>query len=156
MKKLTLYGLALLLVASTSTAVAGDRDNRHNKHERHASKHERQYNKHHRHYNSRSNSHYNRSYNRHYSYDGFRGYRGGHHYRNRYYPSAYFGAALIGSAISYNLYHQHNGASCYDDHSNDHNRSRNRTYSEVVACHRIERLADGSERRVEMPRSQCQ
>ncbi|MFT4824308.1 MAG: hypothetical protein ACJAUG_002094 [Halioglobus sp.] len=172
MKKLTLYGLALLLIASTSTAFAGDADNRrhdkHNKYDRHASKHERQYNKHDRHYNSRFNSHYNSHYNRHYSHNGFRkhrGYRshhgfrefhGGNYYRSSYYPSAYLGAALIGSAISYNRYHQHNGASCYDDHSNDSRQSSNRNYSEIVGCHRIERLADGSERRVEVPRAQCQ
>lgn len=167
MKKLTLYGLALLLIASTTAAFAGDRDNRrhdkYNKHDRHASKHERHYNKHDRHYNR----HYNSRYDRHYSHRGFRSHRGyrshrgfrqfrGGHYRNDYYPSAYLGAALIGSAINYSLYHQHNGATCYDDHSNDRNRSRDRNYSEVVGCHRIERLADGSERRVEVPRSKCQ
>lgn len=165
MKKFTLYGLALLLVASTSIAFAGDRDHRrHDKHDRqYSSKHERHYNKHDRHYNKHYNRHYKTHYNRYYSGHGFRSHRGyrshhgfrGGYYPHYYYPSAYLGAALIGSAINYSLYHQHNGATCYDNHSSDRNRSSDRNYSEVVGCHRIERLADGSERRVDVPLSQC-
>lgn len=78
------------------------------------------------------------------------------HYRSDY--SGYLGAALLGSAITYTLFHHHNGAVCHDSHgyrdSHDY-RDRYSSRYDVVGCHRIERFADGSERRVSVPLSQC-
>ncbi len=139
MKRLTVYGLAFLLVAGTTAALAGGRGHggysggHHNRHGGH-------------HYN-----HYRPS--RHYGHHG--GHYSGYYRPNYYYPS-YLGAALIGSAFSYSLYPSHNGAACYDSHSSDRYQQRSSGYSEVTGCHRIERLPDGSERRVEVPISQCQ
>ncbi len=65
-----------------------------------------------------------------------------------YYP---LGAALVASAVNYSLYHSHGGLPCYEQHAT--------TYSppapEVVGCHRIERYPDGSQRRVDVPLSEC-
>ena len=138
MKKLTVYGLALLLVTGTTTALAGGRD-----HRSYSSGH---------HYKHRShNNHFYKSHShrKHHRYS--HGY-----YRPRHFAHSYLGAALVGSALTHSLYHTHNGARCYDNHSNDRYRQRTEEYSEVVGCHRIERLADGSERRVELPMEQCQ
>ncbi len=154
MKKLTAYGLAFLLFTGTSAALAdrGDRgdhgggydDNRgqHYKHKKHHHKHKKHHYKHRKHhYKNYYRGHHNRFYNRRYYAPGY------------YYPS-YLGAALIGSALTSSLYHTHSGERCYQNHSDNQYRqsSSNR---EVVGCHRIEILADGSERRVEVPMSQC-
>ena len=139
MKHITHYGLAFLLITSTTVALAGERG----------------------HGGGQGGYHGGQNY----RHGGHRGHRG-HHYRpNRhysnyyrpgyYYPS-YLGAALIGSAFSYSLSHNHDGASCYENHSNDRYRQSSGAYNEVVGCHRIERLSDGSERRIEVPMSQCQ
>jgi hypothetical protein len=143
MKQLTVYGLAFLLVAGTTAALAGGRGHggysgdHHYRHGGHHYNHYRPY----RHY-----GHNGGNYGRHYS---------GYYRPNYYYPS-YLGAALIGSAFSYSLSHSHNGATCYDSHASDRYQQRSSGYSEVTGCHRIERLPDGSERRVEVPISQCQ
>jgi len=78
------------------------------------------------------------------------------HYRNDY--SGYLGAALLGSAITYTLVHRHNGADCHDNHGYRDTRDYRDRYSnryDVVGCQRIERYANGSERRVSVPLSQC-
>lgn len=75
-----------------------------------------------------------------------RHYRGGHY-------SDYLGAALVGSALTYSLYHLHDGAVCYDSHPEP--RDRHYRSSEVVGCHRIERHADGSQVRVDVPMAEC-
>ena len=78
------------------------------------------------------------------------------HYRSDY--PGYLGAALLGSAITYALFHQHNGADCHDSHGYRHSRDYRDRYSnryDVVGCHRIERFADGSERRVTVALAQC-
>lgn len=78
------------------------------------------------------------------------------HYR-RDYPG-HFGAALLGSAITYALLHQHNGALCRDSHGHRDTRESRGRYSNrhpLVNCHRIERFADGSERRTRVPLAQC-
>lgn len=78
------------------------------------------------------------------------------HYRHDY--SGYLGAALLGSAITYTLFHQHNGADCHDSHGYRDSRDYRDRYSnryDVVGCHRIERFADGRERRVRVPLAQC-
>lgn len=139
MKKLTAYGLAFLLFTGTSAALAGrgDRDDhgRHNDNRRH-------YNNGGHHYNHYYRGHRNNFYYRRYPSRGY------------YYPS-YLGAALIGSALTTSLYHSHNGQSCYENHADDQYRRNSSSNREVVGCHRIEILADGSERRVEIPMSQC-
>ncbi len=78
------------------------------------------------------------------------------HYRKDY--AGYLGAALLGSAITYTLFHQHNGAVCHDSHGHRDSHDYRDRYSsryDVVGCHRIERFADGSERRVSVPLAQC-
>lgn len=136
MKQLTVYGLAFLFVITTSTALAGGRGHSGRQHYRHGGYHFDNHRQHPRHaYRS--------------------GYRGGY-YRPGYHYPPYLGAALLGSALASSLYHNHNGSRCYDNHSADRYQQQAGRYSEVVGCHRIERLADGSERRVEMPMSQCQ
>jgi hypothetical protein len=150
MKKLTAYGLAFLLFAGTSVALAGRGDHgRHNDNNRHNNKHynNKHYNNKHynnggHHYNHYYRGHRNRFYSRRYYAPGY------------YYPS-YLGAALIGSALTTSLYHSHNGARCYQNHADDQYRQSSSSNREVVGCHRIEVLADGSERRVEVPMSQC-
>lgn len=58
------------------------------------------------------------------------------------------GEALIGAAVSFALYHNHDGRPCYDRH---HWRGR---YSRV-GCHRIEYLGNGVQRRRDVPLSAC-
>lgn len=89
------------------------------------------------------------------SYNKYWGHSNTHHrgYGGGYYYPGYFGAALVGAALTASLYHIHNGARCYDRHADNYRSSR--SYSEVTGCYRIERFADGSERRVELPMSQC-
>jgi hypothetical protein len=151
MKPLTLYGLAFLLIVGTTTALAGGRG-----HGGHNGGHNGGHQGgHHYKYQGHHYKHYKpyRSY----------GYYGGHYRPDYYYPS-YLGAALIGSALTSSLYHSHNGARCYEDHSGGlyqprnqlRNQQRDSGSREVIGCHRIEILADGTERRVEMPMSQCQ
>jgi hypothetical protein len=126
MKQLTVYALAIVLIVGTTAALAGDRGK---------GNHHRGYKKQWAH----SNYHH-------------RGYYGGH-FKSGHYYAGYFGAALVGAALTANLYHTHNGAHCYDRHPDNYRSSR--SYSEVPGCYRIERFADGSERRVELPMSQC-
>ena len=160
MKQFSVYTLALLLVVGTTSALAGGRDHRRHSNDRHNT-HRSHYS-----YGNHYKSHYRHGYNRHH---GSSHYRRGF-YRPSFYGHSYLGAALIGSAFSYSLYHRHNGAVCYDNHGSDRYGSGRydgdryasdryeprASYSEVVGCHRIERLADGTERRVDVPRSQCE
>jgi hypothetical protein len=139
MRQMTALGLAAMLAAASTAVLAGDRDHRGGHHYR--------------------GGHHDR----HYRGDGYRGghpapryYRGGwaRPWYRPYYPynySAYLGSALVGSAVAYSLYHSHGGLSCHDDHP-----ERGGSRYEVVGCHRIEILPDGSERRVEVPLSACQ
>ncbi len=150
MKQLSVYTLALILVVGTTSVLASSRDHRrysndhHNTHRSHYS------------YGNHYKTHSRHSYKRHHSPNRYsRGF-----YRPSFYGHSYLRAALIGSALSYRFYHQHSGAVCYDSHGSDL-RGRDRyeprtSYSEVVGCHRIERLSDGSQRRVDVPRSQCE
>ena len=126
MKQLTVYAFAIVLVTGTTAALAGSRGH---------GKHHGSYNKHWGHHNSHH-----------------RGYGGGY-FRGGYNYPGYFGAALVGAALTAKLYHTHNGARCYDRHPENYRSSR--SYSEVSGCYRTERFADGSERRVELPLSQC-
>ena len=93
------------------------------------------------------------------------GYKHGHH-RTHWYPRPYYrtvyyypshhhhnhhsnyyeplGAALIGAAITYSIFHSHDSG--YSGSSGG---------SDVVGCHRIERYPNGSERRVEVPIAEC-
>jgi hypothetical protein len=139
MKKLTVYSLAFLLVTATTAALAGGR-NHGGQSGRHGGGH--------------NYKHGGQHYNRHWSPPRYRRYN--NHYRYDYYYPSYLGAALVGSALNYSLYHTHNGASCYDNHSSNQSQPRSGNYSEVVGCYRTERLSDGSERRVDVPMSQCQ
>ncbi len=72
--------------------------------------------------------------------------------------AGHLGAALLGSAISHTLFHHHNGAVCHDNHGYRNSRDYHHRFNsrnQVVGCHRVERFADGSERRVRVPLSQC-
>ena len=126
MKQFTVYALAIVLIVGTTAALAGER-----RHGNHHGGYKKQW--------GHSNYHH-------------RGYYRGHFNSGHYY-AGYFGAALVGAALTANLYHTHNGAHCYDRHPDNYRSSRN--YSEVPGCYRIERFSDGSERRVELPMSQC-
>ena len=89
-------------------------------------------------------------------------WRGGHFYgphwryrhggRDHYRAGAFLGGALLGSAITYSLAHEHDHRHC-TDRSHDHYRDGSRT--RIAGCYRIERLPDGRERRVELPLSAC-
>lgn len=133
---------------------------RHNKyssshHSRHKYSHRRSYRYPH------SYSHkYSRGYRRHHGHIGYRPLRHRYHHGVSYYSHdrvfpAVLGAAIVGSAITHSLYHTHGGSVCYDKHDNYSNNYRDSGYSEVVGCHRIERMPDGSERRVEVSMSEC-
>lgn len=63
-------------------------------------------------------------------------------------PLGPVGGAVIGSAITYSLVHDHN-----DHRDCDHAVGERH---EITGCYRIEQLPDGRERRVELPRSACQ
>lgn len=134
MKQPTVYAMAFLLVVATSAALAGGRH-----HGGHSGRQQ----------HGHGGQHFDQ-----YRHPPRHGYRGGY-YRPSYYPS-YFGAALLGSAFAYSLYHTHNGASCYEAHSTARYQQRTSRNSEVIGCHKVEQLADGSERRVDVPMSQCQ
>jgi Ni/Co efflux regulator RcnB len=155
---LSTIGLALALAVGTSSVMAagnhGDRHNRgwNSSHEqsRHGAHQRRDnYNRHAR--VQHRSSHYNRwSYNS-YRYRGYSPSHWRHRSRGGYYPS-YIGVRLAGSLIGHSAYHLHSGAVCYDAHQRD---GRPGNYNEVVGCHRIERMPDGNQRRVEVPLSQC-
>ncbi len=107
----------------------------------------------------RSNRYNDRDYYR--KYD--RSWRGHDYWRRPWHGSGYnyyadaMGAALVGAAVSYALYHSHDGASCYEDHgysSSSYGYSSSDSYR-VAGCHRIEQLPDGTVRRIEMPLSAC-
>lgn len=110
-------------------------------------------------YNNRNNHRSNYRYNRNYrSFYGNQYWRGGRYYApprynyNRYngywgVPSAFIGGALIGSSLNYSRYHDR------DDHRYCDHSTQNR--QESSGCYRVERLPDGRERRVELPRSAC-
>lgn len=145
MKKLTAYGLTFLLFTGTSAALAGrgDRGDHDRGHGRGHDDNRGQHYKHKKHhYNHYYRGHRKHFYNRRYYSPGY------------YYPS-YLGAALLGSALTSSLYHSHNGERCYEKHADDQYRQSSSSNRAVVGCHRIEILADGSERRVELPMSQC-
>ena len=140
MNKLAFYGSAFSLLIAATGSLADNRG------------HGKNHGKHH----YPQNHHYEHNYGhwrgQHYEhYTPYRYYRG--HYHHDYYPS-YVGAALLGSAITYILFHTHDGEYCSDNHGYDSYRQSSRSI-EVVGCHRIERFPDGSERRVEVPMSQC-
>ena len=157
MKQFSVYTPALLLVIGTTSALARGRDHRGHSNGHHNT---------HRYHHNYGHHNYRHSYNRHRGSSHYRQgfYRPGF-YRPGFYGQSFLGAALIGSAFNYSLYHRHNGAVCYDNHvsgRHDDRRSGSDRYesrassSEVVGCHRIERLPDGTERRVDVPRSQCE
>lgn len=138
MKKLAIYGIALSLLIAATGALAGDRG-----HGKHHGKH---------HYQHRDHDYrHDRHFGHYIPYRQPRYYSG--YYRPNFYPS-YVGAALLGSAITYILFHTHEGEYCSANHGYD-GYQQSRRSSEVVGCHRIERFPDGSERRVEVPMSQC-
>ncbi|HEY6131003.1 MAG TPA: hypothetical protein VIV27_03245 [Halioglobus sp.] len=127
MKRLTLSALALVLATGTGTALA---DRGHGDH--HRGKHGHGHGHKHGHYNRHwyPRPYYQRMY-----------YYPHHEHHSDYY--APLGAALIGAAVTYSLFHR-------DDAG-----YRSSGSSDVVGCHRIERYPDGSERRVEVPLAEC-
>lgn len=152
-------------MAHSSRHKAHHRAKHHRKHARHHRKHQiaKQHRRHHR----KHNGWRHHRWDRHYGYrngwnHGYWSHRGKHHrnwhhnrrhYRGGYYGD-YIGAAILGSALTYSLYHLHDGAVCYDSHDDRRDRRRYKQ-SEVVGCHRIERLQDGSEIRVDVPLAEC-
>lgn len=123
MKRLTMSGLALVVAVGSGTALA-DRD--------HGGWHGGHGHHHHRHY---VRHWYPRPYYRTVYYYPR------HHHGDYYAP---LGAALIGAAVTYSIFHSHDGGYAGSSGSSD-----------VVGCHRIERYPDGSERRVEVPLAEC-
>lgn len=164
MKLLTTFSLALVFVFGAAGASAGGKY----KHDKdwHVSVHHNyygghKYDRHHRHYRYKKH-HYNHRYRhrhhlrhhyRHYDYPNRRGGYWRYRRHGHYYP--YVGAAIVGSIIGHSAYHLHGDNVCYDDHGRDRRGDRHGGYSEVVGCHRIERLPDGRERRVDVPLSEC-
>ena len=133
MKRFTLSGLALVLAMSTGAAMAdrgrGDYDGNHGHHHGRWCKHGHGHGHHKRHW-------YPRPY-----------YRPVYYYPHHEHHSDYYeplGAALIGAAVTYSIFHGH-----------DSGYSGSSGRSDVVGCHRIERYPDGSERRVEVPLADC-
>lgn len=137
MKQLTIFVITLLLFTANAGAMANSKS--------HGAKHVN----HHYPQKGYKYGHYKK-----HNYRYYRPYRGPRVYRS-YYRPPYLGAALIGSALRYSLFHTHNGANCYDNHGNDSYQPSSGSYSEVVGCHRMERLPDGTEFRVEVPISEC-
>jgi len=135
MQRLTSLGLALLLATGSGATLAG---RSHGDHHRGGHGHGYKHGHHRDHWYPRP--HHTRVY--YYSHPDYD--------RDYYYP---LGAALIGAAISYSFYHAHDGVRCYESHGTSYSVPSVRT--EVVGCHRIERYPDGSERRVEVPPSEC-
>ncbi|MFV0277556.1 MAG: hypothetical protein ACK5HY_10280 [Parahaliea sp.] len=135
MKRLTAITMAVLL-ASGSTAALADRNHRGDSHGRQHYSHSHHGNHHQkRHHDFRRDRHYSSHYShsRHYS---------PYHRRNHFDP---LGAALIGTAIGLSINHNHHSTVRY---YNDRNQV-------ISGCYRIERYADGSERRVDLPPSEC-
>jgi hypothetical protein len=161
MKKLIVYAMATLMLTATGSALAErrhqDGQKKHYSGKYYQGTHHGNYSQH----NYKQG--YRHGYRSNYGHYGRKSYNYRHHgYYNRsyYYPS-YLGAALFGSALTYSLYHTHNGNQCYENHGNNGSNgnygggSYSGSNTEVVGCHRIEQLPDGSERRVEVPLSQC-
>lgn len=146
MKRQLAVLLALILASGSGLATA-DRD----RHEggRHGGHHGKHHGKHHwKHPGYRSGGHW-------YSDRSHWHYHPRPYYRPRVYysydPYLPLGAALVGTAIGYTL--SQAGSDCNGGCTTTTvTRSVN---SNVSSCFRIERYADGSERRVELPISQC-
>jgi len=140
MNKLSVYSLALLLVTGSGLALAGRSTgisvNVHYNH---------------------PDAHYKRPHYRHHTKRHYKTHhharQQGYYYPRSYYFPGYFGAVALGSALRYSLYHMHQGTVCYDHHSGRDYRGN--YHRQVVGCHRIERFPDGSQRRVDVPVSQC-
>lgn len=160
LRQLAVFGLAAVLTGGMTAAFADDRgrgfrDGHGGKH--HFEKRGGDWGRHYRGKHYRDKDFRGRHYRgKHYGHSHHKYYRGrwAPRYRGSYYyydASRYLGSALVGAAVSYALFHNHNGAVCYDSHS----RGYGSTNYEVTGCHRIETLPDGSQRRVEVPMSAC-
>lgn len=154
MKALTSLSLALVLAFGAASASAGGKHKHHKKHQNdwYVSVHHNHYSGHK--YRKHHANHYRYDYRyRHRPHDYY-GHRGGYwRYRRHGYYYPYVGAAIAGSIIGHSAYHLHGSNVCYDNH--DRRGDRYRGSTEVVGCHRIEQLPDGTERRVDVPLSQC-
>ena len=82
----------------------------------------------------------------------------GPRFRYDYYPHGHIGwrsgfatGALLGSSVNVTQFHN-DGDHRYCDHEPA---DRNRGSGQISGCYRIERLPDGSERRIELPLSDC-
>ena len=160
MKKLMVYAIATLMLTTTGSALA---EGRHEQGHKGYNSGKYYQGKHHGNYFRHGYKHsYRHGYRSNYGHYGQRPYSYKHnsHYNRNYYHPSYLGAALVGSALTYSLYHNHNGNQCYENHGNSGNSSYgggscSGSNTEVVGCHRIEQLPDGRERRVEVPLSEC-
>jgi hypothetical protein len=143
MKRLTATLMALVLAGGSGLASA-DRD-RHD-----GGRHGGDYDHDGRHHWGHPGRHYGPPLKR-YVYYYPRHYHTTRVYYNDYDPYLPLGAALVGTAIGYTL--GQSGSGCNGNCTTT-------TVTQVPAatvsgCYRIERYADGSERRVEVPLSQC-
>jgi len=140
MNRLSLCGLAVLLIIASRSALAG-----------HGSDfYVEAYVSHHNvHYRSPHYRHDNRHANRAHQHTRQQRY----YYPRSYYFPNHYGLVAVGPTLSFSLYHRHRGKVCYDRHSGRDYRGA--YHSEVVGCHRIERFPDGSHRRVDVPVAQC-
>ncbi len=162
MNTLDTIGLAFILaVGSSQAAAGGNHDRGHHRHglqvtHHGAHQHARHHRRHHYFKHGRGHHayrHHKRSHRLNHRYRHYDHHRR-HYGYNDYYP-AFFGAALVGSVIGHQLFHTHAGRACYTDHGDNAGYSSGSQYNEVAGCHRIERLPNGRERRVEVPLSEC-
>lgn len=153
MQRLTAIMMALVLLGSSATALADrDRDrHRGGKHGGHHGFHDKHHGKHHGYrgkyheYRGKDYRHHGKRHVKHYVYYHSKPYhRSRAHYN--YDPYLPLGAALVGTAVGFTLGHGH------DNVTTTYTRS---TTSNVTGCFRVERYPDGSERRVNLPPSEC-
>lgn len=153
LKKIVLISAIAGLLAAASSVSLADNDRRGYRND-HRKDYRNDYRNNHR-WDRRDRRAYNRGY-----------WRGGRYYAPRYYyngwgPSpyrgwgqAYLGGALLGSALTYSVVHNHSDC---NDHSHNHSLDsyRDGPRYEITGCYRIEQLPDGRERRIELPLSEC-
>lgn len=136
MKRLMVFGLALMLATSAGVAQAGRGNDKHYRGHGHAYDHGHKHGHHKGH--GRPGPYYRDVHHApHYT---------PHHAPHHGHHGDYFaplGAALIGAAVTYSLIHAHD------------TRPVASGPAQVVGCHRVERYPDGGERRVEVPIAEC-
>lgn len=150
MKKLTAILMALAMAGSPGLAMA-DRGKHHG--DRRGDYHQGYQGKHHGKHDYKHYRHPGKRYGHSARHPVYHHYWP--HYRTRIYyghdPYLPLGAALVGTAIGYSL--SQSGPDC--SASCGTTSYLQRAPTNVSGCYRIERYPDGSERRVDLPPSQC-